>query len=367
MKTVLRLLCLAALLGCQSTPSREPAVSEPFPAQANSSLFTSYEPMDLTLAAPFTSIAEVKKSGFWTAKEVKFKGALTYRSKDQKRMKFHVEVKMKGFSTLTICPFPKLELSFPEDNPGTPFAGVKTVDLNTHCSELDDQSVREDYRAAYYNHREVLIYRMLELLEIPTFKARPVFIQYDDIEKNSQAPFNAQKIYSAYLLEDMDDLLSYKKLTEVLEKPDQKRPHQPVFTHFIEAQKVDPEDIYRIALFQSMIGNWDWFIKMDPEHKRTEKDSESFWNVKVVENQQGKWILFPQDFSLSAMATGNFEPQNMRSIYKVVNAEIQQRIQKAFLDKKVELYKMLETLKDDPKGQENARLLLDHFFKKIHN
>jgi hypothetical protein len=49
-------------------------------------------------------------------------------------------------------------------------------------------------------------------------------------------------------------------------------------------------------LFQSLIGNYDWIMRISPDDTSA---SRGLWNMKVVE-ANGKWIVFPYDYDLAA-------------------------------------------------------------------
>lgn len=372
-RNLLIALSSVCLQACSSLSiQRNPAVSEPFAPVEAGSLFANYEPLNIELDAPLKEFFDkVKATAFPANKELSVDGKLYYVNENQERIEIPVEIHAKGFSSLFSCPFPKLELKMKsKDRTGTLFATTKSVDLNTHCQE-ENAAKYEIFNASFYNHREALIYRMAEVLQIPTYKARPVFAKYI----NSKIPGVDNKTYRAFFVEDMGSFrkrLNAKEIkgvndglreTEVAKDPS--KVSQYVFTDVKSSQQVDPEDASRMALFQAMVANSDWFIKMNPQHFRDlqNSDSTNLWNVKIVELPNGRWVIFPQDFSLSGIFIG--QPMNIidRTVFEFSSQETQDRLKKTFLEKKPEIYALLNTLTQDPKGPELMKATLDNFYR----
>lgn len=375
-KNLILIVCGLFLLSCSTlSTKREPAVSQPFAPMKAGDLFADDEPLHFELEAPLKEfLAKVQSTPFPQNKEIKTTGILSYINEQQQKVELPVEIQVKGFSTLMMCEFPKLELKIKSKNlTGSLFDSIKTVDLHTHCQEEEKAAGYPFLKASFYNHREALLYKMAEVLQIPTFKARPVFIRY----KNPQYSFMENKEYRAFFLEDMGSFRKRLNAQEVKGVGDimkdltlAKDPSKASLYRFSDvksASQVDPEDAARIALFQAMVGNGDWFLKVHPEHYRNQdrSDKSNLWNVKIVELPDKKWVLFPQDFSLSGILIGATHMILDAPNWGVVPKETQDRLRQVFVGKKSEIYDLLKTLQEDPEGSEQMRKALDNFYSNL--
>lgn len=366
------------LLQCSACSSfksaRSPATSAPFDLE-KTGVFSSYEPLNIEIEAPLAELFAQKDDVEYPANKNLFTtGSLSYQDQSKNTHRISVKIYLKGFSTLSNCPFPKLELKMnSQDVKGTLFSSMDSIDLNTHCTEEKDTRLEDRFKASVNNHREALIYRMAHTLEIPTLQARPVFVRY----KKTKIPVVDQnpKAYQAFFLEDMSHLrrrLNGKEVkgietlfknAEIAANP--KKASQYRFKDIQSSPQVDVEDVTRIALFQAMIGNGDWFIKVDAEHGGAGSNKIRLWNIKILELPTGKWVLFPQDFGISYPLMGDSLTDLEPTIFGAAGEASQKKLIRVFLNKKTELYQLLETLKNDPQGAENFQKTLDHFYQNL--
>jgi hypothetical protein len=363
------------ILGCASSGQRNPALSEPFAPPAAGSLFSSDSVLELSLKAPISSLAATAhESNFMASKTKMFAAEISYVGNDQKKIVIPVDLHVKGFTTMQTCLFPKMELHFHKKNvEGTLFQGLSAADLNTHCAEENNSSVMEAYRASYNNHREALVYKIANILEIPTYRARPVLMTYEDSDAPSSNLVVPGKKYQAFFLEDYGSFRARLHLKDIRhekdflksfqgEKPDKKY----IFTNVEDSPAIDREDLARVVLFHGLIANFDWYIKLDKNDKRFSGDDTSgLWNTKIVERPDGKWVIFPQDFSLSGWVIGNGSTYINNKALQLVDKASLEKIKGKFQDKKTELYQSIEVLSKDPKGYENAKKLLDSFYEAL--
>src|SRR5262245_6628031 len=84
----------------------------------------------------------------------------------------------------TECTFPKLKakLSRAEGVDGSIFRGLKTIKIGTHCGERPDTELTQKGRLANEKSaaREAFVYRLLGVLGVTSFQARPAAITYVD-------------------------------------------------------------------------------------------------------------------------------------------------------------------------------------------
>ena len=127
--------------------------------------------------------------------------------------------------------------------------------------------------------------------------------------QGSRASFHAQgEDRHAFFLEDIKTFVHYAAGKEIRAADSRfKDPDKPyIFTSIVNAQRdaraagstiepIDPKDIIRILLFQALVGNYDWELRISPGDI---PDSQGLWNIKVVE-AGGNWIVFPYDYDLA--------------------------------------------------------------------
>lgn len=234
----------------------------------------------------------------------------------------HVQLRGNTSQAKTECPFPKMTLSFEKDratddrvSKGTLFDGLHSVGIGTHCGGKPGASLR--FRRVWGGlspHREALVYKAQELLDIPGFQAAAATFSYIDSNtgKGPVEPqpsgFAVNQPMPGFFLENIKTFVKNAKGKEIrgADAPIKDSDTQYIFTSLTEAQKdardagsniepIDPRDIIRILLFQSLIGNYDWILRISPDDTSA---SRGLWNMKVVE-AGGKWIVFPYDYDLS--------------------------------------------------------------------
>ncbi|MBS1969674.1 MAG: hypothetical protein JSU04_05180 [Bdellovibrionales bacterium] len=373
-KSSIALVVLTALACSHLTMKRLPAASEPFAPVEAGNVFASYEPLQVELEAPLADLFARKSMGLVEFKKGSVEGTFSYWNEQKQKISLPVSVSVKGFTSTELCDFPKLEIKFTsKERGGTLFETTKTVDMNTHCGSKAGGAAEVFLKAAAFNHREALLYRMAEVLRIPTFKARPVFVKYNGT-KIAEVD-QSKKPFQAFLLEDTSSFTKRLGGREIKGTDDPMKPLtlalQPqkapmfAFTNVKQSPQIDPEDAARIGYFQKMIGNSDWYIKMTPEDTRSGDAKINLWNTKIIELPNGKWVLFPQDFNFSAIMIGAYNSSADLKTINSVDPATQVRLKQVFIEKKAELYKLTDTLTNDPEGPEFLKRVLDAFYKDL--
>jgi hypothetical protein len=367
MQILLTLLALPFLCAAQCW-----ALSGPFPKPASGSIFADDSPLRMHLETHLTQLYAAQKLGLIEGKKVKVEGLLSRTDPGGKSISTPVEVHLKGFSTLSNCRFPKMELKFKSASADPLFAGHKSIDLNTHCAEPNDSSVIDLFKVSYNNHRETLMYRMMDVLQMPSSRTRALWISYHDLDSPSQGLVDEHRDYQAFFIEDMKDLGRRLSLQEIKSTEDPLETNDPVkkkiyaYKELSSSPQMDPEDVARIALFQRMIGNTDWFIKLTPQGECCmDVAMGNLWNVRVVEDSSHHWIPLAQDFSVSGPIRGELETSFSKETFQVVDVSTRARLKQIFRSHQVELLQLLSELKEDPQGQSLLRLQLEDFFRNI--
>ena len=145
-------------------------------------VFSSHTIVRARLEAPLGGLfAAARKNA-----EAQVAGTLTYADEATGRdvVLNDVRISVRGNTSKneTECDFPKLKLRF---TPGTNldssmFRGLKAIKIGTHCAERPDAERTPKGRLANDKapHREAFIYRLLDVVGIVSFKARPAEITY---------------------------------------------------------------------------------------------------------------------------------------------------------------------------------------------
>src|SRR5262245_59036240 len=170
----------------------------PAAAPATRVLFSSYEPISLQLKAPFTELIDAGRE----SDDYSVAGTLLEDESGQ-RKPIDVKISLRGHTSKneSECALPKLKLRFNTPPQDGPFAGLTELKIGTHCGEGDRLTPRfgrlPHERSPY---REAFVYRLLDVLQVPTLKARPARISYMWSDSD-RSPL----VRNAMLLEDDDD------------------------------------------------------------------------------------------------------------------------------------------------------------------
>ncbi len=354
MKTLVSALAFwSALPSAALASAQDPVVPSDAP------LFVAAEVLSLRLDAPFARLfSKIDPDDLTKSKKETVAGKIVVG-----RRELSVVIRPRGNSTLRHCTFPKLELEWEKSAAkGTPFEGLKKVDLGTHCMtelELDDaRNWTKVYgQGMQFPFREDLAYRWARILGITTYATRRASIAYVDTSVESPRP---TVVRSALFVEPASALLKRASSVEIRPVRDRQRPDEaadkPQMRKLWEgveaAPRLDLDHMARVILFQFLIGNTDWQLKPD-----------LLWNLKVLEMPSSKWLLMPEDFNLSILALGwKAEPIPWtRGDFKYFHAASKQARLAAIVAieaKRRELLDSIDMLGDDPEGKRAATTLI---------
>lgn len=354
-------------------------LSEPF-SEPRPALFSSTQILRFRLSAAFSTLVRAKDDPSLNVKRIEVPGELSYTKDDGTAVRAQVQINIKGFASIRMCSFPKLEIKFvrASEITGTLFEGLKTVDLNTHCVEQDDPAADKLAKASGNPHREAFLYRLMNILGMPSFGARPAILQYHDTDSPSVMRAVPGKEYPAFFLEDYGSFRKNHRLKAIRGIHDVNRymtdPHDAeklatfVFSSVDESPRVDLEDLFRAVLIQDLAGNTDWFVQLSKDSPRFgKKDADGLWNMKLVETAEGRWLTIPQDFNLSAFVMGYpYYERNMDKSYEgLISREAKIEIFRRFVAKKSELLAATNEL--SPSDAAAARSYLKKFLSKLES
>ena len=244
----------------------------------NYSLFDSDDPLEITLVADVLSLIEDK------SKEPKYaQGLLIHHLKDNKINAFDIKVKARGNTRrLTdLCDFPPLKLNFKKNSlRNTVFEGQDKLKFVSQCQQ----------NVEYKNYvlEEYLLYKTYNIFTEKSYKVRLVNITIKDIKLRIPSIE-----MTGFLIEDDKSLA--------------KRIGSKSFEEIIYSQDTCTEtSVDRLAMFQFMIGNTDWYIN-------TKHNTDIFKN-----KEDGSLIPVPFDFDFAGVINTNYAiPSNEIPITKV--------------------------------------------------
>lgn len=369
MAAQLRVIIAASLISCLShhalalvpRPERFAAVGGLGKVEmaAAAPLFSKSEVLNLVIEAPFKKLFEQRSQGMEIAKEAEVDGSLLIAGK-----KIKTEIKMRGHSTVMNCPFPKLKLKLDKaDGKGTEFEGVKKLDLGTHCAGPETSADDMMYAPMVFNHREALLYKWAEMLEIPTYGVRMANITYRDTSDPSAV---SEITHQAFFLEHLDSFLKRAGATEIRKVEDaptsageEDEPVKYLFKGIEDHPQIDKAKLAEIALFEAFIVNLDWDI-----------GPQTLWNMKMIELPAGAWLVVPMDFNLTKFASAAADEIAMGDLFRQDLFSLADRAtQLGFVEKleskKTDIMHSVDLLSADPAGREKFKTHLEAHFKFV--
>ena len=204
-------------------------------------------------------------------------GTAHYVNAEGETVSLPVQVSTRGRSRLEACKFPPLSLTVKKKSAkGTVFEGQKKLKIVTHCR---NNSIFKSYVQQEYG-----IYRAFNVLTDISFRVRPLNVTYRDTENES-----AEIQEPAFFIE---------RIGEIAERTQLKRQR----VRRVEVTQLDPAYATLHALFQFMVGNTDWSVKMAPE------DSDCCHNGRVLSppGESLGWMVVPYDFDQSGIVNPRY-------------------------------------------------------------
>ncbi len=240
-------------------------------AVSGGDLFSSDEPIELTIEAPFGKLLQ------WKNRDAEMEGRLEWRGGSVPMI-----IETFGSSRLRECEVPLLKMKIdPEAARGTPFEGHTPLRMVTHCRtrpSLERQMVME-----------YLAYRTYDLLTGPAIRTRIARIDY----KNTGGRFRDATRY-AFFVEDIGLVGDRHGLSWT-----EARYQSP--------SKLDPRAATTLALFQFMIGNSDYSLVAAAERERC------CHNAALLMSEDGsRRALVPFDFDQSGLVDAPYAVPDRR-------------------------------------------------------
>lgn len=254
----------------------------------------------------------------------------------------NVRLKTRGIFRNQYCTFAPIDLSFKKADFGyTDLNKISKIKLSTQC--------KSDNENANYILREYLVYKLFNVLTDTSFRVRLVKVKYIDSEKKRK-PI----IHFGFFVEPLDMLTSRTNTIQII-------------SHSLTQKSIIPDIMDRLAIFNYMIGNYDWSVPL--QH-----------NVKVVKSltadttQLG--IAIPFDFDWTGLVNPPWaiptEEMGIRTVRERIfngicrNKQVYQEDLGKFIVKKDEFYRVINDfpyLKE--KEKKDITDYLDEFFDQL--
>jgi len=251
------------------------ACAAPASEQAKSpKLFATEATLPLTLTAPWRDFARNKSS------KTSYPATLEYVDESGARRSLPVAVASRGHNRQKVCKFPPIKLIFEKDAvKESPFRGNKSLKLVTRCDS--------DERSEQYIAKELLAYRIYNLITERSFKARPLSVTYVD-----SADRSSDGAHVAFLLEDDSDLAKRNHLARL-----------DVAT--LDLSRLESTEASRLSLFEYLIGNTDFAVLNGAPGKHCCHNS-----VLIGEDVPSKVYAVPYDFDSSGLVDAHYAVPN---------------------------------------------------------
>lgn len=234
-------------------------------------LFDSDESLDIVLEFPVQNVLR------HAADRPVVDGTAHYQNLDGEIVSMPIQVSTRGKSRLEACKFPPLSLTVKKKSSnGTVFEGQKSLKIVTHCrsSDVFRSYVRQEYG----------IYEAFNVLTDVSFRARHMNVTYRDSEKGG-----AETQEQAFLIESIGEVASRTNLER-----------QRVTR--VKIAQIEPRYATLSALFNFMVGNTDWSVKLSPE------ESDCCHNGRVLSNpgETTGWKVVPYDFDQTGIINARY-------------------------------------------------------------
>ena len=300
-------------------------------------LFQSEEPLELTLEIDLFTIINDK------SEEPEYiPGLLIQQLTKYQISAFEIKVKARGNTrrVTDLCEFPPLKFNFKKSQlPGTVFEGNDKLKFVSQC--------RQEKEFQNYVLEEYLLYKTYNILTEESYKTRLVNITFKD--SGSKVPIITM---TGFLIED------HKTLAKRIEAKE--------FEEMLYSQDSCLEGaVDRLAVFQFMIGNTDWYINT--------KHNTDIFELK----KDNSLVPVPFDFDFSGIINTIYaSPSKQIPITNVRQRYFKGSCRdlgaydstiKLFNDKKDEIYSLYKSFEYLPKSRLNQSMKYFSKFYEIIN
>jgi hypothetical protein len=229
-------------------------------------LFTGDQLLEVSLTFDITTfLAEKPADEYMNAKLVLNRGR-------PDSLQLDILLRARGNYRYRNCPFPPVRLNLAES--GTNYTDLEQMDnlkMVSHC--------RDDEEYMVYLLREYLVYRLYNIITDNSFRVRLLRVHYNDTGAGDNS-FTSL----AFIIEPVDVVETRLTFDEKEEEG-------------VKMTELDPLNNNRLAMFQFMIANSDWFVT-------------TTHNIKLFkpsdEDPENDYIAIPYDFDYSGFVYAQY-------------------------------------------------------------
>ncbi len=299
-------------------------------------LFQDEELLEITLRFDLSTYFRTKP------KKDYLKANMTIHLSDTDSINKDIRLRSRGIFRHQECKYPPIQLNFKKVDFGySDLDSITKIKMVTECSSGSENRG--------YLLREYLIYKMFNVLTDTSFRVRLLTVNYIDSENKRRS----LKQYS-FVIEPLEMLTARTNSTEV------KSPA-------LNQKHIVPYIMDRLAIFNYMIGNYDWSIP--GQH-----------NVKVIKpmilDPTGLGIAIPYDFDWTGLVNASYaiphEDVGTASVRERIytgicrSREVFEKDLEIFAEKKDEFYKKInEFLYLNTKEKRDIIRYLDQFYNRL--
>lgn len=297
-------------------------------------LFSKDIPLNLSLKSDFTKFRKEKEAGKYQEAE------LTYILDDGTIITNQVKIKARGNNRRENCFFPPIAINFKNETNKDLQADFYKLKMVVHCKE---HKIYEKYLL-----KEYLCYKLYNCLETNSFSVRLLEMNYHDTGRKKQ------KITQMFAFIIEDEKMMAERLDAVLDKSEN-----------LTQKSVNQENIMQLAMFQFMIGNFDWAVPTQQ-------------NLKLIRpnSSVNHLLAIPYDFDYCGLVDANYAiPNEALGISSVQQRlylgeckpeETLKPVIEKFMATKSKFYKEIEQFKYlDIKDKSSMIKYLDQFYEMI--
>jgi hypothetical protein len=317
----------------------EPGAKASLPDPANKSfgLFEKDDPLEITLRFDLTKYLRTKPN-----KEY-LKANITFHLSDKDSINKDIRLRTRGEFRNTYCGFAPIELNLKKVDLG--YSDLNKISKLKLVPQCNPGSNYEDYLI-----REYLIYKMFNIMTDTSFRVRLLTVNYIDSQKKRKS----SRQY-AFFIEPIEMLGARTNSAEIT-------------SHVLNQKSIIPEVIDRVAIFNYMIGNYDWAVPNQHNIKAL---------IPLVVDAGRLALAVPYDFDWTGLVNASYaipaENVGTSSVRERIftgvcrRREVFEKDLDEFLEKKEKIYHLINEFPYlNQRSKKDMIFYLDEFFNKTN-
>jgi len=305
-------------------------------SDARFGLFEDEAPLEITLQFNLTTYLRTKP------KEDYMKGKITFNPGTEDSLTRDIKLRTRGIFRNVECYYAPLELNLKNADFGyTDLDSIRKIKMVSQCSSGSESEK--------YLLKEYLIYKMFSAMTDTSFRVRLLTINYIDTE-NKKKPFTQ----FGFFIEPVDMLAARINSVEIESRA-------------LNQKTIYPHIIDRIAIFNYMIGNFDWAVP-------NQHNIKTFKSLKIDSVYLA--VAVPYDFDFTGLVdagyaipddkiTGTTSIRERIFLGVCRSREVYQKDLEEFLEKKEEFYRLINEFPYlDEKQKKDMIYYLDTFYEQ---